>query len=335
VTDRIALSPTPSDDGDPVEPERRRARHRRRGRRERLSGGDTMVGLVAPAEPAPGDDRAGRTTTRWEMVGVGLTGVGVLLLLFLVYLYAFTPLTGLRDQNRMVQSLAGDPRAIFSLVNGRLPADGHAVAVLEIPTLHETEVVVRGTSAADLQEGPGLMAGTALPGEPGNAVIAGRRVTYNGPFGRLADVRPGDRIRVVDGAGTFNFRAVSTAVVPLGGSVRISHSDDAWLTLATSSSSWRPNAEFVVLARLIGRPSSTTSSEAAAPAARLSLGGDPAAGLLALAWGVAFLAILAGTVLAVRRWRQPWASYLLAAPVLLACGLFVCENLARCLPATL
>jgi sortase A len=282
------------------------------------------------------EERGKRAATRWEVVGVGLTGVGVLLLLFFVYLYAFTPLTGIRDQHRMLQSLTGDPHAVFRLAAGRLPADGRPIAVLEIPVLGEKEAVVNGTSAADLQEGPGLMAGTALPGEPGNAVIAGRRVTYGGPFDKLADVLPGDRIRVVDGAGTFAFRAVGTTVVPLGGRDRVARSGDAWLTLVTSNSSLRPSGEFVLTARLVGRPALIHgSSEAAAPSVRLALGGDPGAGGLALAWAAAFLVLLAATLLAVRRWRQPWVTYLLAAPVLLACGLFVCENLAQCLPATL
>lgn len=283
----------------------------------------------------PHNQSGRRTVTRWEFVGVGLTGVAVLLLLFLVYLFAFTPLTGVRDQHRLLQSLTGDPHTVFALAAGHAAANG-PVAVLEIPALHEKQVVVSGTSAADLQQGPGLMRGTALPGEPGNAVIAGRRVTYGGPFGRLADVKTGDHIRVVDGAGTFTFKVVGTGVVPLGGRERVAKAGDSWLTLVTSDSSLRPTAEYVVFAHLVGHPALIHgSSEAAAGGARLSLGGDPAAGWLALAWAGGFLLVLAGTLVAARRWRQPTVTYMLAAPVLLFCGLFVCENLAQCLPATL
>jgi sortase A len=274
--------------------------------------------------------------TRWEAVGVGLTGIGVLLLLFLVYLYAFTPLTGVRDQHRLLQSLTGHPRSVFSLTNGRLPAPGQPVALLELPVLHERQVVVNGTAPADLQEGPGLMTGTAVPGEPGDAVIAGRRVTYGAPFGRLSSLAPADAVKVVDGAGTFTFRVVGSKVVPLGGRDRVPHSGDTWLTLVTSNSSVRPSGEFVVTARLVGRPAvGVRSSEVGAPSVRLALAGDPAAGRWALVWAIAFLVVLAATLVAVRRWRQPAVTYLLAAPILLACGLFVCENLAQCLPATL
>jgi sortase A len=281
-------------------------------------------------------DRATGMATKWEAVGVGLTGIAVLLLLFFVYLFAFTPLTGVRNQHRLLQSLTGDPHAVFSLAAGHLPPPGAPVAVLEIPVLGRSEVVVNGTSAADLQQGPGLMVGTALPGEPGDGVIAGRRITYGGAFGQLADVLPGDGIKVIDGAGTFTFRTVGSKVVPLGGQVRVAHSGDSWLTLVTSDSAVHPTGELVLTARLVGHPALTGgAAEVAAPWVRLSLGGDPAAGGLAAAWAAVFLLALGAVLLAVRRWGQPWVTYLLAAPVLLACGLFVCENLARCLPATL
>jgi hypothetical protein len=37
---------------------------------------------------------------------------------------------------------------------------------------------------------------------------------------------------------------------------------------------------------------------------------------------------------AVWKIRRPWLIYLFAAPVLLMCGLFACESVARALPAT-
>jgi len=65
------------------------------------------------------------------------------------------------------------------------------------------------------------------------------------------------------------------------------------------------------------------------------LGGDPTAGVLALLWGAAFVIGLGAALLVIRRSGQVWLPYLFATPVLLVCGLFACENLARCLPATL
>jgi hypothetical protein len=84
----------------------------------------------------------------------------------------------------------------------------------------------------------------------------------------------------------------------------------------------------------------TTNQALAAPGARYrvtlaSLNGDPAAAVLALLWGLVFVVGLGVALYAIRRTRKVWLPYLFATPVLLACGLFACENLARCLPATL
>ena len=94
----------------------------------------------------------------------------MLIVAFLVYLVAFTPLTAARDQQRLTQSLVGHPLTVYSLVDGRTrtPAEGSAVAVLDIPAIHLHQVVVEGTSAADLMNGPGHMPHTAIPGTVGN-----------------------------------------------------------------------------------------------------------------------------------------------------------------------
>ena len=121
-----------------------------------------------------------------RLAGVVVTTLGVFFLALLVYLYAFTPLTHNRDQQRLLHSLTGDASSTFALVSGRVPPEGSAVALVRIPSLGLSQAVVEGTSAADLQAGPGHMPGTALPGTPGNAVIAGKRVTFGGPFSRSA-----------------------------------------------------------------------------------------------------------------------------------------------------
>ncbi len=299
---------------------------------------------TAPSRSEPGDpmssptrrQRHPRRGVRWDLVGVALTGMGVLLLLFFTYLYVFTPLTHGRDQHRLLQSLVGSPRSVYSLVDHHFPAEGKPIGILTIPAINQREVIVMGTSSADLQQGPGLMTGTVLPGDPGNSVIAGRRATYGAPFGSLDTLVRGDRIQVVDGAGKFTFKVVSIRPLSGGqadaGTVR----GPAWLTLVTSNSGLDAGGHLVVVAK-----ATTTADQAGStPSARYGvtltgLGGDPAAGILAFLWSVAFIVGLGAAVYAIRRSRQVWLPYLFATPVLLACGLFACESLARCLPATL
>jgi sortase A len=273
----------------------------------------------------------------WDVVGVVLTGIGVLLLLFFTYLYVFTPLTHARDQHALLQSLVGHPKSVFSLVDHPLPAPGKPVGILTIPALHQREVIIMGTTAADLQQGPGLMAGTAVPGDWGNAVIAGRRATYGAPFGSLDTLVRGDRVQIVDGAGDFTFRVAS--VRELSGTQTDSAPvrGQAWLTLVTSSSAVGATGHVIVVAKATAAAPDQTAT---VPSSKYdttlaSLAGDPAAGILALLWGLAFVVGLGAALYAIRRLGQVGLPYLFATPVLLACGLFACESLARCLPATL
>ncbi len=51
-----------------------------------------------------------------RLAGLAITGIGALIVVFLVYLFAFTPLTAARDQQRLTQTLVGQPLTVYSLV---------------------------------------------------------------------------------------------------------------------------------------------------------------------------------------------------------------------------
>jgi len=70
------------------------------------------------------------------------------------------------------------------------------------------------------------------------------------------------------------------------------------------------------------------------PSYDLGLSGDPAAGGLAMMWSLLTVVVLVGAGLAAWRLRRPWLVYLFAAPVVVMCGLFACQSVARALPAT-
>ncbi len=270
-----------------------------------------------------------------QLAGLALVGVGVLIVLFLVYLFAFTPLSASRDQQQLAQSLTGGPHYRYGLVAGHTPPEGAAIGVLDIPALQLDQIVVQGTSAADLMKGPGLMPGSALPGSPGNSVIAGRRVTFGGPFAAIGQLRIGDLIHTVDGAGTFNYRVSKVEVVTAGQRDVVTPTATNRLTLVTSNSSFVPDGRLVVLAKLVGPPVAVPTGALAIPGYELGLSGDPVAGGLAVMWSILTILVLIGAGLAVWRWRRPWLIYLFAAPLVVACGLFACEAVARALPATL
>jgi sortase A len=72
-------------------------------------------------------------------------------------------------------------------------ADTWPVARLEIPRLAVSMIVLSGASGRTLAFGPGLTAGTALPGEAGTAIVSGHRDTH---FAALRELQRGDELRV-------------------------------------------------------------------------------------------------------------------------------------------
>lgn len=75
-----------------------------------------------------------------------------------------------------------------------LPQRGELVGRLLIPSLGLDQMILAGTDTGTLKKGPGLWADSVFPGTPGNAMIAGHRTTYGGPFRHLNDLAPGDKI---------------------------------------------------------------------------------------------------------------------------------------------
>ena len=269
-----------------------------------------------------------------SLVGMSLVGIGALIVLFLVYLFAFTPLTAARNQQRLTQTLVGHPLTLYKLVDGVSPPEGSAIGVLTIPVLHLDQVIVQGTSAADLMNGPGLMPGSALPGSPGNSVIAARRVTFGAPFGAVNTLKKGAVIRVVDGAGTFNYKVTRVHTVAAGQRDVVLPTTDNRITLVTANSTFVQSGRLVVQGKLVGPAVAVPNHTVAVPSYQLGLDGDPVAGGLAVFWSIITLLVLLVAAYSAWRWRRPWLVYLFAAPVLLMCGLFACESVARALPAT-
>jgi sortase A len=207
--------------------------------------------------------------------------------------------------------------------------------------MHLKQVVVEGATATDLTKGPGLVRGGSLPGEPGTAVIAGRRATYSAPFSTLDQLVVGDTIHVVAGDGKSTYRVTRTWTTSGDrlGVVRPARGNR--LLLVTAGSSFLPADQFVVESTLVGRATPLAPRVAGrraghtVPFVRLDFGGDTVAGWLTAVWAVAFIAVVVGTAYAVRRWRRPALTYRLSVPILLACLLLACECLSRWLPGTL
>ena len=224
----------------------------------------------------------------------------------------------------------------LAVLTGHVPPEGKAVAIIDIPALHVHQVVVEGTSAADLISGPGLMPGSALPGTPGNTVIAGRRYLYGSPFRGLGSLKPGDKVQVVSGYGSFTYEVIGTHQVQPGQSDPVAPTAGNQLTLVTSNASLAPTDRVVAIARLVGLPVNVhVSAIGLPPRSERALSGDPGSVVPALLWGIALLVAIAVTVRLYRRWHRTWPTYIMTTPVLLAFAVLVFQYVARLLPATL
>ena len=90
------------------------------------------------------------------------------------------------------------------------------------PLVFDGPLVVRqGVGDDQLALGPGHYPMTAMPGEMGNAAIAGHRTGWGSPFLHLDDLRVGDEVLFTDQTGTlFHFTVHTTVVV---------RPDDVWV----------------------------------------------------------------------------------------------------------
>ncbi len=160
-------------------------------------------------------------------------------------------------------------RSLSAEVSERLgvvyPEDGQALARITIPSIGVEEVVVAGVEVDDLRRGPGHYGSTPLPGQPGNAGIAGHRTTYGAPFGRIDELVPGDRIYTQTIQGTFIYEVTPPPGVkmPAGVGHQIVLPDEVWvlddfgdnrLTLTSCHPRYSAARRIVVRAVLLGDP---------------------------------------------------------------------------------
>ena len=137
------------------------------------------------------------------------------------------------------------------------PEVGSAFALIRIPKIDRLQAgwnVVEGVRSRDLRNGAGHMPDTALPGQPGNAVISGHRTTYGQPFHELDALDPGDRIEVDTALGTHVYEVRETRVVKPTDVWVAGPRDGAWLTLTTCHPKFSARQRFVVFAEMVFGP---------------------------------------------------------------------------------
>ena len=91
-------------------------------------------------------------------------------------------------------------------------------------------MILEGTDERTLQRAVGHIAGTALPGQPGNVALAGHRDTF---FRGLRNIRANDEITLSTLRGSYRYRVDSTRVVGPEATEVLASSPEGALTLVT------------------------------------------------------------------------------------------------------
>jgi sortase A len=299
-------------------------------------------------------------------VGRTLITAGVLILLFVGYQLWGTGIREAQAQHRLeddfadvlheaadgVPSTTTTTRPGSSTTSTTAPPDtvpevapiapvpeGEPTAHLRIPKIGVDKIVVEGVALPDLKKGPGHYPGTPLPGQEGNAAIAGHRTTYGAPFNRIDELEPGDEIFVETVQGEFRYVVSEQQIVaPTQVEVLEDKGDDR-LTLTACHPKYSARQRIVVVAQLA--PEETPLPRATrgiaddvptAPAQLDDIDGAGAPALPAILLGVLCALIWLLAWLLGRRWRK-WPAYALGLPFFMVALFFFFEEFSRLLPS--
>jgi sortase A len=252
---------------------------------------------------------------------------------FLVWAFLLSGLVQGRDQIGLQRRFRNELSSELAPIGGAI-AKGAPVAIVQSKAIGLDQVIVEGSRSTQLRLGPGHVVGSSLPGQPGNAVIAGRRTLYGGPFGDIGSLHEGERIRVTTGQGIFHYTVTGIQhLSATDGSLVQDHGDNR-LTLFTSDSSWSADGRLVVTAKLVGQPAAATVLQRRLDADGLGLTGERDAAPNLLVW----LELLAVAGLVTAYFASRWSAartWLVCAPVLALLLWQFFAAATRLLPATL
>jgi sortase A len=213
----------------------------------------------------------------------------------------------------------------------KLLAPGSPVAVLKIPEIGLSAVVLEGTTSEVLEGGLGHLRDTQLPGQVGVSEILGRRAAYGGPFARLSTISPGAVFTVITGQGVSRYKVID---VRRAGQLEPPFAaGQGRLILATADGPpFAPTGVLRVDAQLISKPQAAPAMVVTSLApSEEALGTEPVAWVSLVLWGQGL--VVAAIVLS---WINPrwsrWQTWIVAVPVLGFLGVVVADQVARLLP---
>ena len=233
-----------------------------------------------------------------------------------------------------------------------LPARGEVAGRIVIPRIGVDWFFVEGVSVDNLKDGPGHYPESPMPGQGGNAAMAGHRTTYGAPFADVDQLQPGDEINITTVQGEFTYLVRETIIVnPSQIEVlntgfwdfdRDGSPEPNVLTLTSCHPKYSARQRIIVGAELVGDPAPATprpereSGPLNGPVAfeEGNLSGQRAGAAPAVLWGLLCASLWFFTWAVGRQWRRlRWPAYGVGLLPFLVALFFFFEEFSRLLPA--
>jgi sortase A len=126
-----------------------------------------------------------------------------------------------------------------------------AFGMIVIPKINLVHPIFEGIDETTIHWGPGHWPGSALPGQRGNTVFAGHRVTHTRPFLDIDLLAPGDRIIFHTAAGTYTYEVTDHLIVSPADLWIVNQTPDPAVTLFGCHPKHSANQRYVVRGKLI------------------------------------------------------------------------------------
>ncbi len=277
----------------------------------------------------------GRISRFFDILGRSMIAAGLLLLSFVAYQLWGTGLSEGRAQNTLA--------AQFVTQQPTKPQFGGLVGRISIPSIGLSKFVVAGVRLSDLKKGPGLFAGSPLPGQLGNVAIAGHRTTYGAPFGRIDEIHDGDVISLESDNGKFTYIVKGEPRIIAATDTAVARTTDpttATLTLVSCHPKWTASQRIIVVATLDSSIAPTQATPLASPTSlqepiRDGWFHDSAAWPLVLLLGIVLIAIAVIAIISSRRGLNKIFVYALATVFFVPILFFFFTGLSRLLPTNI
>lgn len=271
------------------------------------------------------EERPKRPAPTWLLPLLSvLVAFGVVVASFATFALSLSGIQEHRNQAQLYSTLRGllDPSSSVAPSTGGSIPFGKPVALLDAPALGQSKLVlVQGSTSEQMRDGPGHLSDSPLPGQVGDSIIIGRGTTTGAPFAKLASLRPGDRMTITTGQGSFHFVVKDKRLA--GSHLPAIPPSGSLVTLVTSTG---PGFLGGILdGHLLYVDAALKGVAAATPhrpphsitAAEIQGHGDPAATPWVLLWLLALLATALGSWWLIARWgwRRAW---IVSAPIAIA-----------------